>query len=109
MIPATSELIGLNNFGLMSVANPLGTMLFFEELTGRLYDNEDACVLLECFLVPFVMLSECCALGTVVSLILSARIQPLHRALYHDGLFRLTNNTQLLMGVSIMCASASGL
>ncbi|TVU42175.1 hypothetical protein EJB05_08568, partial [Eragrostis curvula] len=109
MIPTTSELFGLKNFGLfynlMAVANPLGAVLFSEELAGRLYDEEaerqrrpghgpHACFGPECFRVTFVVLAGCCALGTAVSLILSARIRPVYRALYGGGSFRLPNSAQ---------------
>ncbi|KAK3123104.1 hypothetical protein QOZ80_8AG0623930 [Eleusine coracana subsp. coracana] len=109
MIPTTSELFGLKNFGLfynlMSMANPLGAVIFSEELAGRLYDDEaerqrlpghgpHACVGPECFRVTFVVLAGCCALGTAVSLILSARIRPVYRALYSGGSFRLPNSAQ---------------
>ncbi|PAN34405.1 hypothetical protein PAHAL_6G090900 [Panicum hallii] len=108
MIPTTSELFGLKNFGLfynlMSVANPLAAVLFSEELAGRLYDGEAArqrhdgrphgCLGPECFRVAFVVLAGCCALGTAVSLVLAARIRPVYRALYAGGSFRLPNSSQ---------------
>ncbi|CAO2187645.1 unnamed protein product [Urochloa humidicola] len=113
MIPTTSELFGLKNFGLfynlMAVANPLGAVIFSEELAGRLYDGEvarqrhggggggghsHACVGPECFRVAFVVLAGCCAVGTVVSLVLAARIRPVYRALYAGGSFRLPYGNQ---------------
>lgn len=109
MIPTVSELFGLKNFGLfynlMAVANPLGAVLFSEELAGRLYDGEaarqrhggghpHACIGPECFRVAFVVLAGCCALGTAVSLVLAARIRPVYRALYAGGSFRLPNSNQ---------------
>ncbi|RCV30442.1 LOW QUALITY PROTEIN: hypothetical protein SETIT_6G095000v2 [Setaria italica] len=109
MIPTVSELFGLKNFGLfynlMAVANPLGAVLFSEELAGRLYDGEaarqrhsgghpHACIGPECFRVAFVVLAGCCALGTAVSLVLAARIRPVFRALYAGGSFRLPNSNQ---------------
>ncbi|KAL6659176.1 hypothetical protein ACP70R_003216 [Stipagrostis hirtigluma subsp. patula] len=111
MIPTTSELFGLRNFGLfynlMSLANPLGAVLFSEELAGRLYDDEaarqqrrrpghapHACLGPECFRVAFVVLAGACAVGTAVSLVLAARIRPVYRALYSGGSFRLPNSAQ---------------
>lgn len=112
MIPTTSELFGLNNFGLfynlMAVANPLGAVLFSEELAGRLYDGEaarqhgrtggggspHACLGPDCFRVAFVVLAGCCALGTAVSLVLAARIRPVYRSLYAGGSFRMPNSSQ---------------
>ncbi|KAL6638723.1 hypothetical protein ACP70R_023582 [Stipagrostis hirtigluma subsp. patula] len=111
MIPTTSELFGLRNFGLfynlMSLANPLGAVLFSEELAGRLYDDEaarqrrrrpghapHACLGPECFRVAFVVLAGACAVGTAVSLVLAARIRPVYRALYSGGSFRLPNSSQ---------------
>ncbi|KAL6842241.1 hypothetical protein ACP4OV_027889 [Aristida adscensionis] len=90
MIPTTSELFGLRNFGLfynlVSLANPLGAVLFSEELAGRLYDDEavrqrrpggggdapQACLGPGCFTVAFVVLAGACALGTAASLVLAA-------------------------------------
>nr|CAB3480533.1 unnamed protein product [Digitaria exilis] len=112
MIPTTSELFGLKNFGLfynlMAVANPLGAVIFSEELAGRLYDGEAArqgrhggggagphtCIGPECFRVAFVVLAGCCAAGTAVSLVLAARIRPVYRGLYAGGSFRLPNSAQ---------------
>ncbi|CAO2206302.1 unnamed protein product [Urochloa humidicola] len=111
MIPTTSELFGLKNFGLfynlMALANLLGAVIFSEELAGRLYDGEaarqrrhggghppHACVGPECFRVAFVVLAACCAVGTAVSLVLAARIRPVYRALYAGGSFRLPNGNQ---------------
>ncbi|OEL38172.1 hypothetical protein BAE44_0000809 [Dichanthelium oligosanthes] len=112
MIPTTSELFGLKNFGLfynlMAVANPLGAVLFSEELAGRLYDGKverqqhgrpgggapHACLGPDCFRVAFVVLAGCCALGTAVSLVLAARIRPVYRSLYSSGSFRLPNSSQ---------------
>ncbi|CAO2163827.1 unnamed protein product [Urochloa humidicola] len=111
MIPTTSELFGLKNFGLfynlMAVANPLGAVIFSEELAGRLYDGEaarqrhgggggytHACIGPECFRVAFVVLAACCAVGTAVSLVLAARIRPVYRALYAGGSFSLPNGNQ---------------
>ncbi|KAJ1267937.1 hypothetical protein BS78_07G097200 [Paspalum vaginatum] len=111
MIPTTSELFGLKNFGLfynlMALANPLGAVLFSEELAGRLYDEAaarqqhgrpggatNACHGPDCFRVAFAVLAGCCALGTAVSLVLAARIRPVYRALYAGGSFRLPNSSQ---------------
>jgi hypothetical protein len=102
MIPTTSELFGLDNFGLfynlIAVAIPLGAVLFSEELAGRLYDGEAArqqqqqqdgrtggsphrrtrAFGADCFRVAFVVVAGCCALGTAVSLVLAARIRPVY-------------------------------
>ncbi|EAZ42068.1 hypothetical protein OsJ_26629 [Oryza sativa Japonica Group] len=106
MIPTTSELFGLKNFGLfynlMSLANPLGAALFSGELTGRLYDEEAArqqhsggvCLGPGCFRAAFVVLAGACSVGTAVSLVLAARIQPVYMALYSGGSFRLPNASQ---------------
>ncbi|XP_052166401.1 protein NUCLEAR FUSION DEFECTIVE 4-like [Oryza glaberrima] len=106
MIPTTSELFGLKNFGLfynlMSLANPLGAALFSGELAGRLYDEEatrqqhsgGACLGPGCFRAAFVVLAGACSVGTAVSLVLAARIRPVYRALYSGGSFRLPNASQ---------------
>uniref|UniRef100_A0A0E0LSX3 Uncharacterized protein n=1 Tax=Oryza punctata TaxID=4537 RepID=A0A0E0LSX3_ORYPU len=112
MIPTTSELFGLKNFGLfynlMSLANPLGAALFSGELAGRLYDEEaarqkhsggsgehgGACIGPGCFRAAFMVLAGACSVGTAVSLVLAARIRPVYRALYSGGSFRLPNASQ---------------
>uniref|UniRef100_A0A0D9X5W0 Uncharacterized protein n=1 Tax=Leersia perrieri TaxID=77586 RepID=A0A0D9X5W0_9ORYZ len=108
MIPTTSELFGLRNFGLfynlMSMANPIGAALFSSELAGQIYDEETArqrhsgggtaCLGPGCFRVAFVVLAGACSVGTVVSLVLAARIRPVYWALYSGGSFRLPNGSQ---------------
>ncbi|KAL5223000.1 hypothetical protein ABZP36_027713 [Zizania latifolia] len=108
MISTTSELFGLDNFGLfyniMSLANPLGSVLFSGELVGRLYDeeatrqqrsgSEHACLGPDCFRVAFVVLASVCSLGMAASLVLAARIRPVYRALYSAGSSRLPNASE---------------
>ncbi|KAJ4813772.1 Major facilitator superfamily protein [Rhynchospora pubera] len=96
MIPTTSELFGLKNFGLfynfMALGNPLGAFLFSSLLAGYLYDKEAAkgstgssCVGPNCFRLTFFILAGCCALGTFLSVILSVRIKPVYQMLYGGG------------------------
>ncbi|KAJ1700305.1 hypothetical protein LUZ63_000084 [Rhynchospora breviuscula] len=99
MIPTTSELFGLKNFGLfynfMALGNPLGAFLFSSLLAGYLYDKEAAkgstgtsCVGPNCFRLTFFILGGCCALGTFLSVILSVRTKPVYQMLYGGGSFR---------------------
>ncbi|GFY80769.1 major facilitator superfamily protein [Actinidia rufa] len=99
MVPTASELFGLKNFGIffnfMSLGNPLGALLFSSLLTGYLYDNEAAkqhgisCLGPNCFRLTFLALAGVCAVGTVLSLVLTRRIKPVYQMLYAGGSFRL--------------------
>ncbi|KAJ3704677.1 hypothetical protein LUZ61_008382 [Rhynchospora tenuis] len=99
MIPTTSELFGLKNFGLfynfMALGNPIGAFLFSSLLAGYLYDMEAAkdstgtsCVGPNCFRLTFFILGGFCALGTFLSVVLSVRIKPVYHMLYGGGSFR---------------------
>ncbi|KAJ4745727.1 Major facilitator superfamily protein [Rhynchospora pubera] len=99
MIPTTSELFGLKNFGLfynfMALGNPIGAFLFSSLLAGYLYDMEAAkgstgtsCVGPNCFRLTFFILGGFCALGTFLSIILSVRIKPVYQMLYGGGPYR---------------------
>lgn len=110
MIPTTSELFGLKNFGvfsnIMSLGNPLGATLFSALLAGSIYDKEAAkqhginllasgvsCVGASCFKLTFFILSGVCAAGIILSIILTLRIKPVYQMLYAGGSFRLPQTT----------------
>lgn len=110
MIPTTSELFGLRNFGVfsnvMSLGNPLGATLFSALLAGSIYDNEAAkqhginllasgvsCIGASCFKLTFFILSGVCAAGIILSIILTLRIKPVYQMLYAGGSFRLPQTT----------------
>lgn len=110
MIPTTSELFGLQNFGvfsnIMSLGNPLGATLFSALLAGSIYDKEAAkqhginllasgvsCVGASCFKLTFFILSGVCAAGIILSIILTLRIKPVYQMLYAGGSFRLPQTT----------------
>ncbi|KAG6537317.1 protein NUCLEAR FUSION DEFECTIVE 4-like [Zingiber officinale] len=105
MIPTTSELFGLNNFGtffnFMLLGNPLGATLFSSLLAGYLYDQEAArqhsvflhedsssCYGPHCFRLTFFILAAVCSLGTLLCIILTERIRPVYQMLYASGSFR---------------------
>ncbi|KAF1875469.1 hypothetical protein Lal_00006097 [Lupinus albus] len=106
VIPTVSELFGLRDFGLLcnflALGNPLGAFLFSALLAGHVYDNEAAkqhglgliassasCLGPNCFKVTFLTLAGVCAVGTILSIILSVRIKPVYQKLYAGGSFRL--------------------
>lgn len=110
MIPTTSELFGLRNFGVfsnvMSLGNPLGATLFSALLAGSIYDKEAAkqhginllasgvsCIGASCFKLTFFILSGVCAAGIILSIILTLRIKPVYQMLYAGGSFRLPQTT----------------
>ncbi|KAH7855945.1 hypothetical protein Vadar_030857 [Vaccinium darrowii] len=103
MVPTASELFGLKNFGIffnfMSLGNPLGALLFSGLLAGFVYDNEAAkqhstlCLGPNCFRLTFLALSGVCAIGTVLSVVLTKRIKPVYEMLYSGGSFRLPQSS----------------
>ncbi|KAI8565689.1 hypothetical protein RHMOL_Rhmol03G0280400 [Rhododendron molle] len=103
MVPTASELFGLKNFGIffnvMSLGNPLGALIFSGLLAGFVYDNEVAkqhsssCLGPNCFRLTFLVLSGVCALGTVLSVVLTKRIKPVYEMLYSGGSFRLPQSS----------------
>lgn len=103
MVPTASELFGLKNFGIffnfMSLGNPLGALLFSGLLAGFVYDNEAAkqhstsCLGPNCFRLTFVVLSGVCAIGTILSVVLTKRIKPVYEMLYSGGSFKLPQNS----------------
>lgn len=103
MVPTASELFGLKNFGIffnfMSLGNPLGALLFSGLLAGFVYDNEAAkqhrtsCLGPNCFRLTFLALSGVCAIGTVLSVVLTKRIKPVYEMLYSRGSFRLPQSS----------------
>ncbi|XP_047332183.1 protein NUCLEAR FUSION DEFECTIVE 4 [Impatiens glandulifera] len=98
MIPTSSELFGLKNFGIifnfMQIGNPVGAFLFSGLLAGYLYDYEAAkqggssCLGAECYRLTFFILAGFCGFGAVLSVILSIRIRPVYQMLYAGGSFR---------------------
>ncbi|KAG5559534.1 hypothetical protein RHGRI_009159 [Rhododendron griersonianum] len=103
MVPTASELFGLKNFGIffnfMSLGNPLGALLFSGLLAGFVYDNEAAkqhstsCLGPNCFRLTFLVLSGVCAIGTVLSVVLTKRIKPVYEMLYSGGSFKLPQSS----------------
>ncbi|XP_027333061.1 protein NUCLEAR FUSION DEFECTIVE 4-like [Abrus precatorius] len=103
MIPTVSELFGLKHFGVlinfMTLGNPIGALLFSALLAGYVYDNEAAkqhgigliasCVGANCFKLTFFVLAGVCAVGIILSIILTLRIKPVYQMLYAGGSFRL--------------------
>lgn len=99
MVPTTSELFGLKNFGtfynFMSLGNPVGALLFSGLLAGYIYDTEAAkqhavsCLGPSCFRLTFLILAGVCCLGTALGVVLTIRIKPVYEALYGGGSSRL--------------------
>ncbi|CAH9108753.1 unnamed protein product [Cuscuta epithymum] len=98
MIPTASELFGLRHFGVifnfMQLGNPIGALLFSGSLAGYVYDKEAAsqgaahCMGPNCFRLTFLVLAGVCALGSLLSIILTVRIRPVYQMLYAGGSFR---------------------
>ncbi|KAI9110258.1 hypothetical protein K1719_018700 [Acacia pycnantha] len=98
MLPTVSELFGLRNFGVLSgfmqLGNPIGAFLFSFLLAGNVYDAEaskyggSTCYGASCFRLTFLVLAGACALGTILSIILTVRIHPVYQMLYAGGSFR---------------------
>lgn len=107
MIPTASELFGLKHFGkiinFMSLGNPLGAFLFSSILAGYVYDAEAAkqsidgssgtCLGPNCFRITFFVLAGLCALGTILSVVLTVRIKPVYQMLYAGGSFRMSQSS----------------
>ncbi|XP_041016501.1 protein NUCLEAR FUSION DEFECTIVE 4 [Juglans microcarpa x Juglans regia] len=103
MVPTASEIFGLKHFGIiystMALGNPIGAILFSALLAGYLYDAEAAtqggstCLGSNCFRLTFLVLAGVCGLGTILSTILTIRVQPVYQLLYAGGSFRLLQNT----------------
>ncbi|XP_076895806.1 protein NUCLEAR FUSION DEFECTIVE 4-like [Bidens hawaiensis] len=103
MIPTSSELFGLKNFGLifnfMGLGNPIGAFLFSGMLAGYVYDAEEAkqggstCMGPNCFRLTFFVLAGVCCLSAFLSLILTIRIRPVYQMLYAGGSFRLPQSS----------------
>ncbi|XP_058206955.1 protein NUCLEAR FUSION DEFECTIVE 4-like [Rhododendron vialii] len=103
MVPTASELFGLKNFGIffnfISLGNPLGALLFSGLLAGFVYDNEaekqhsTSCLGPNCFRLTFLVLSGVCAIGTVLSVVLTKRIKPVYDMLYSGGSFKLPQSS----------------
>ncbi|KAF5949297.1 hypothetical protein HYC85_011290 [Camellia sinensis] len=78
-------------FNFMSLRNPLGALLFSGVLAGFVYDSEAAkqhstsCLGPNCFRLTFIVLAGVCAMGTVLSVVLTK----LYEMLYAGGSFRL--------------------
>lgn len=110
MVPTASELFGLKHFGIiynfMLIGNPLGALLFSGGLAGYIYDREAAkqvgsllgttvtCLGPDCFRVTFFVLAGACLLGTILSIILTARLKPVYQMLYSGGSFRIPSRAQ---------------
>ncbi|VFQ97953.1 unnamed protein product [Cuscuta campestris] len=103
MIPTASELFGLRHFGVifnfMQLGNPIGALLFSGALAGYVYDTEAAaqhvahCMGPNCFRLTFLVLAGVCALGSVLSVILTVRIRPVYQMLYAGGSFRVQQSS----------------
>ncbi|CAN1255847.1 Protein NUCLEAR FUSION DEFECTIVE 4 [Linum perenne] len=98
VVPTTSELFGLEHFGIiynfLQLGNPLGALLFSGGLAGSMYDMEaskqgsSTCIGQDCFKVTFFVLAAICGLGTLLSVVLTIRIKPVYQMLYSGGSFR---------------------
>eukprot|EP00246_Nothoceros_aenigmaticus_P009872 TRINITY_DN2587_c0_g2_i1.p1 TRINITY_DN2587_c0_g2~~TRINITY_DN2587_c0_g2_i1.p1 ORF type:complete len:560 (+),score=49.47 TRINITY_DN2587_c0_g2_i1:111-1790(+) len=120
MVPTASELFGLKHFGMIynfiTIANPVGSLLFSGWIAGTIYDYEAAkqqggdsgsfsvgalvrnyipwlgggdasfenssCFGPECYRLTFIILAGVCAVGIVLSIVLSWRIRRVYVALY---------------------------
>ncbi|KAL0906285.1 hypothetical protein M5K25_024768 [Dendrobium thyrsiflorum] len=104
MVPTASELFGLKHFGIiynfMLLGNPLAAFLLSAILAGYVYDHEaekqggTTCLGPNCFGLTFFVLAGVCALGSVLSLILTVRTRPVYQMLYSSGSFRLPSSSQ---------------
>ncbi|PKA62448.1 hypothetical protein AXF42_Ash009334 [Apostasia shenzhenica] len=104
MVPTASELFGLKHFGIiynfMLLGNPLGALLLSGILAGYVYDKEaekqggTTCLGPSCFGLTFLVLSGVCALGSLLSVVLTVRIRPVYQMLYSSGSFRLPRTSQ---------------
>ncbi|XP_052199940.1 protein NUCLEAR FUSION DEFECTIVE 4-like [Diospyros lotus] len=103
MVPTASELFGLKHFGIifnfMSLGNPLGALLFSGLLAGFIYDKEAtkqhaiSCLGPNCFRLTFLVLAGNCAIGAILSIVLTKRIKPVYEMLYAGGSFRLPQSS----------------
>ncbi|XP_057790665.1 protein NUCLEAR FUSION DEFECTIVE 4-like [Salvia miltiorrhiza] len=103
MIPTSSELFGLRNFGIifnfMQLGNPLGALIFSGWLAGQVYDSEAAkqlgssCIGPNCFRLTFLVLAGLCGMGTLLSVVLTLRLKPVYQMLYANGSFRLPQSS----------------
>ncbi|CAN0910526.1 Protein NUCLEAR FUSION DEFECTIVE 4 [Linum grandiflorum] len=103
VVPTTSELFGLEHFGIiynfLQLGNPLGALLFSGGLAGTMYDIEaskqgsSTCIGHDCFKLTFFVLAGVCGLGTVLSVILTIRIKPVYQMLYAGGSFRVMQSS----------------
>jgi len=106
IIPTVSEVFGLKHYGVLSsvmgLGNPIGAVLFSVLLAGNIYDSEAAkqhgiglldsgvsCLGPNCFKLTFLILAGVCAVGIILSIIVTLRIRPVYRMLYAGGSFRL--------------------
>ena len=106
MFPTVSELFGLEHTGVIGsvvvIGNPVGAVLFLELLAGSVYDakatkqGSSTCYGPDCFKFTFLVLAGLCGLGTILSIILTTRIQTVYRMLYVKGSFRLPEALKLL-------------
>ncbi|KAF3788123.1 NUCLEAR FUSION DEFECTIVE 4 protein [Nymphaea thermarum] len=111
MIPTASELFGLKHFGVIynfiGIGNPLGALIFSAGLAGYVYDKEaekqfaeglvtsdETCLGIVCFRLTFLVLAGVCALGSLLSVILTVRIRPVYQMLYSGGSFRIRGTSQ---------------
>lgn len=110
MVPTASELFGLKHFGMiynfLTIGNPLGAFFFSGLLAAYIYDKEAEkqsgvfhpefltssgvnCVGASCFRLTFLIMAGVCAVGTLLSMILTFRIRPVYEMLYAGGSFRI--------------------
>lgn len=114
MVPTASELFGLKHFGMiynfLTIANPLGSLLFSGLIAGYLYDKEAAkdpslgsglfnpqrptwrtslgvgtpqvCSGAHCFRLTFYIMACVCAVGVVLTSVLTFRIRRVYLSLY---------------------------
>lgn len=110
MVPTASELFGLKHFGIiynfLTIGNPLGAFFFSGLLAAYIYDKEAEkqngvfhpgflsssdvdCVGASCFRLTFLIMAGVCAVGTLLSILLTFRIRPVYEMLYAGGSFRI--------------------
>ena len=108
MVPTASELFGLKHFGMiynfLTMANPLGSLLFSGVIAGYLYDREatkdsgsgtvtwgrynhmlykdTVCRGAHCFRLTFYVMACVCIVGVVLTCVLTFRIRRVYAALY---------------------------
>lgn len=105
VVPTASELFGLKHFGMiynfLTMANPLGSLLFSGLIAGYIYDREAAkdsarllflwpsllekaqvCTGAHCFRLTFYIMAGVCTFGVLLTTLLTCRIRVVYVSLY---------------------------